>query len=64
MLETKYEKCFSRIRGFLPVSENHLSQYENQKDVILPLKGSRYSAGYDFFIPFDAKISPNESLFF
>jgi len=54
----------SRIRGFEVVDKDHLKTFKNQKDVIIPLKGSKNSAGYDFFASEDFKIEPNEYYFF
>jgi hypothetical protein len=58
MLENKYEKCFERIRGFEVVNVDHLKSHNKQEDVVLPLRGSKYSAGYDFIIPVSTIIDP------
>jgi dUTP pyrophosphatase len=64
MLENKYEKCFERIRGFEVVNENHIKSYDKKEEVILPLRGSKYSAGYDFFAPYRMIINPGETEMF
>jgi len=60
MLENKYEKCFAHIRGFEVVKQEHLKSHEKREDVVLPLRGTKYSAGYDFFLPYDVTLNPNE----
>jgi len=64
MLETKYERCFEKVRGFEVVNVDHLKSHNKQEDVVLPLRGSKYSAGYDFIIPVSTIIDPWETFFF
>ena len=53
-----------RIRGFEPVTLQHLKSYANPENVILPLRGSSKSAGYDIFALGDIAILPGEYYFF
>lgn len=53
----------NKIRGFEPVEEEYLEVYEEPNDVVLPLRGTKTSAGYDFFAPYAFKIEPNDSVF-
>lgn len=51
-------------RGFKPVSTEHLKVYNSVEEVIMPQRGTRYSAGYDFFAVEDLIIMPNSSVSF
>ena len=51
------------MRGFEKVSKNEFSKYsENFESIIIPKRGTNNSAGYDFYIPFDISIKPNEKV--
>jgi len=43
-------------RGFEPVKKEYLKSYKNCDDVIMPLRGTSKSAGYDFHLPNDVTI--------
>ena len=61
-----------RIAKFLKVSEDNFissldgfSKEEAKKiyeDIKLPLRATKYSAGYDFYSPFDFTLNPGESI--
>ena len=34
----------------------------SREDIILPRRATKYSAGYDFFLPFDIKLEPGETI--
>lgn len=51
-----------RQRGFEKVAEEHLKSYDKVEDVVMPQRGTQYSAGYDFFAPHDIEIMPNDSV--
>ncbi|MDY5248982.1 MAG: deoxyuridine 5'-triphosphate nucleotidohydrolase, partial [Bacilli bacterium] len=61
-----------RIAKFLKVSEDNFissldgfSKEEAKKiyeDVKLPLRATKYSAGYDFYSPFDFTLNPGETI--
>jgi dUTP pyrophosphatase len=53
-----------KIRGFETVNEGYLKTFKNVKDVIMPLRTSKKSAGYDFFAFEDFEILPETSYFF
>lgn len=48
------------IRGFEIVSEKN--RKHNGSDIILPTRGSKISAGYDFYLPTNIEIKPNEKI--
>lgn len=48
-------------RGFEIVDEEHLKSYGSIEEVIMPLRGTKHAAGYDFFLPFDTTIKPGET---
>ncbi len=50
-----------RIAEFMKISKNekNASFYD---DIILPKRATKGSAGYDFYIPYDLTIGPNESV--
>lgn len=50
-----------KLRGFEPVAGKYLRSYFNRESVIMPLRGTKSSAGYDFFLPEDIEIAPGES---
>ena len=50
-----------RERGFEPVALQHAKQ---ETSTLLPLRGTRTSAGYDFYTPVDLKIKPQDKLMF
>ena len=57
------------MRRFKPVKEELLqNRYEGEENlqdqVILPIRGTKTSAGYDFIAPFDLVIRPQEKVFF
>lgn len=52
-----------KIRGFEVVEEEHLKSYDKIEDVVMPLRGTKHSAGYDFYAPYDIEIMPNDSVF-
>ena len=53
-----FEKDLNKLNLF----ENDLSKkiYNN---ILIPTRATKYSAGYDFFSPFDFSIMPKESIF-
>jgi len=51
-----------RVRGFEPVVEQQLKTYNKSEEVILPLRGTKTSAGYDFVTPNDIEIMPNDGV--
>ena len=61
-----------RIAKFLKVSEDNFissldgfSKDESKKiyeDIKLPLRATKYSAGYDFYAPFDFTLKPGETI--
>ena len=61
-----------RIAKFLKVSEDNFissldgfSKDESKKiyeDIKLPLRATKYSAGYDFYSPFDFTLNPGETI--
>ena len=51
-----------KTRGFEIVSSDHLKSYNNVEDVIFPMRGTKGSAGYDFYLPYDIVIKPKESI--
>jgi len=48
----------TRVRGFEVVAPEYLKSHDKTEDVILPLRGTAKSAGYDFFLPEDIEILP------
>ena len=63
----KYERWCAkkkRRRGFEPVVMEHLKSFNNVEDVVLPLRGSSKSAGYDFFALEIIVIEPGNTYFF
>lgn len=46
-----------KIRGFESVKDEFK---KNQEDTILPVRGSKKSAGYDFALPYSITLEPNE----
>lgn len=53
----------NRIRGFEKVVKEHIKAYGNEEDIVLPLRGTKTSAGYDFVAPYDIEIMPNDNVF-
>ena len=54
-----------KIRGFEPVIEKHRKVFIEEDDVvIMPLRGTKTSAGYDIFASRDLEILPEEGVFF
>lgn len=51
-----------RFRGFEPVVKEHLKIYSSNESVVLPLRGTETSAGYDFVAPIDIDIAANEGV--
>ncbi len=49
-------KHIVKMRGFEVVAKEHLKSYKTQDDVVMPLRGTKYSAGYDFFLPTTVEI--------
>ena len=50
-----------RIAEFMRISKNKNNE-SFYDDIILPKRATSGSAGYDFYIPYDLKINPNESV--
>jgi len=50
-----------QIRGFEPVNKEFLKSYDSCEDVIMPLRGTSKSAGYDFHLPNNIVIPAGES---
>lgn len=46
-----------KIRGFEIVDDIHR---KNEDEIILPTRGSKHSAGYDFYTPIPIRLQPNE----
>ncbi len=53
-----------RNRGFEAVPKEYLKVYNNCDQVILPVRGSKYSAGYDFITTKKLLLEPNNKDFF
>jgi dUTP pyrophosphatase len=51
-----------RRRGFEIVDKQHLKSYTYMHDVIMPKRGTKNSAGYDFFLPCDIHMPPKTSI--
>jgi len=51
-----------KIRGFEVVRSDCLKSYNDSKDVMLPLRSTKGADGYDFYLPCDIVINPNESI--
>jgi dUTP pyrophosphatase len=51
----------NKLRGFEAVPEGFR---KNEGEVRLPLRGTKTSAGYDFYAPVDLVIKPQEKVFF
>jgi len=49
-----------KVRGFEPVDITQLKTYTRPDDVILPLRKTKRSSGYDFFAPCDFIINPKQ----
>lgn len=62
--QCKYMGYFEKIRGFEPVKAEHFKTFKTQEEVLMPLRKTKYSAGYDFMFPIDIVISPGESVMF
>ena len=56
---TQSETGYVSFRGFEPVSKEFL---KNSEYVIMPLRGTQYSAGYDFFLPCDVTIPAGDKV--
>lgn len=54
----------SKVRGFEVVKDEKLKSYSKVEDVKMPERGSKTSAGYDFFTPCEIEILPGEYFFF
>jgi dUTP pyrophosphatase len=52
-------KVATKIRGFEIVSDNHR---KSQEEITLPTRGTKKSAGYDFYSPIDIQIQPNQKV--
>lgn len=50
-----------KLRGFEPVVKKYLKSYESCNEVTMPLRGTKNSAGYDFFLPEDIEINPGDN---
>lgn len=50
-----------RQRGFEVVEKAHRKSYGLNEEPKMPMRGTRHSAGYDFFAPHDVEILPNDS---
>jgi len=48
----------SKTRGFELVKKKFLKSYNECREVLLPLRGTKTSAGYDFFLPKEVEILP------
>ena len=46
----------TKTRGFESVEKKYLKSYNERIEVIMPLRGTKHSAGYDFFLPADVEI--------
>jgi len=56
-------KCIQlKTRGFEIVDKQHLKSYEYLHDVIMPLRGTKNSAGYDLFLPYDLYMPPRKDI--
>jgi dUTP pyrophosphatase len=54
-----------RIRGFEAVSKENRKVFTGEGDVvIMPMRGSKHSAGYDFHATRDLELLPGEKVFF
>lgn len=51
----------NRIAKFMKISRQDFNE-SYYDDIILPKRATKASAGYDFFIPYDLIINPNESV--
>jgi dUTP pyrophosphatase len=49
-------------RGFEHVKKEYLKTYESINDVLLPKRGSKFSAGYDFLAPYEFKLLPKTDI--
>jgi len=52
----------NNLRGFERVDFNFLKSYKKEDDILLPQRGTKYAAGYDFLAPYDFKIPPKNSI--
>jgi len=52
---TRFGRCFESVK------EDMLKSYDNCEDVILPLRSTKHSSGYDFFAPYDFTIGARET---
>lgn len=51
------------MRKFHKINDNELNKYSSlftKDDIILPKRQTKASSGYDFYIPYDLVIKPNE----
>ena len=53
-----------RVRGFEPIVKEYLKVYVSSEKVILPMRGTKTSAGYDFIATSNLEIMPNDGVFF
>lgn len=54
-----------KVRGFEPVVDECRKVFTKEDDVVLmPLRGTKHSAGYDIFAARDLEILPDEGAFF
>lgn len=49
-----------KIRGFEVVADEH--RKHSYTDILLPKRGTKHSAGYDFYLPETVTIAPRESV--
>lgn len=49
-------------RGFEPVRKDMLKSHKRVEDVVLPLRKTKDSAGYDFILPHDIVLEPQEQI--
>lgn len=53
-----------RIRGFEIITKDNRKVFKKDNEVLLPLRGSKTSAGYDFFATQNLEIKPQDKIFF
>jgi dUTP pyrophosphatase len=53
-----------RIRGFEIISKGNRKVFKEDGEVLLPLRGTKTSAGYDFFTTQDLEIKPQDKVMF
>ena len=55
------------VRGFKKISKNRIEEdfgvrHVKDEDIKLPQRSTKWSAGYDFFAPFNISLMPNQSI--